>query len=515
MTPATDPSSDLQTRFDRLQQRLVPLWEQIGRSDPGSQNIEEANTVVVVPSMTLDVDDMEFPEQQIYEERFLFMLFLLRQPQIRMIYVTSVPIPAEVIDYYLSILPSVTIDNARRRLALVAPEDASARPLVEKLLDRPRLIAHIRSLVPDLNKVHLVPYVTTDRERELALALDIPMYAADPRFFAFGTKSGCRRIFAEEGLNHPIGYENLDSPQALSAAVARMRAQKPGIERVIVKLNEGVSGFGNAQLDLTRLPEPGSPEENEALLGRLSALELELEGATYDWYMGHFQSKGGIVEELIRGEIMVSPSAQMRVSPLGEVELLSTHDQMLGGPTGQIYLGARFPANREYGPLIMGEAEKIGKRLAAEGVVGRFAMDFVTVRKTGGAWEVYAIEINLRKGGTTHPFLTLQYLTDGKYDAETGVFRTALGHPKYYVATDHLKSEAYRALTPADVFDLVSNSRLHYDHTSQTGIVLHMISSVASLGVLGLTAIGDTPEHAESLYQRFIDVMDRASAGRG
>ena len=37
------------------------------------------------------------------------------------------------------------------------------------------------------------------------------------------------------------------------------------------------------------------------------------------------------------------------------------------------------------------------------------ALDFVVVR-SNGKWEPYAIEINLRKGGTTHPFLTLQFL---------------------------------------------------------------------------------------------------------
>jgi hypothetical protein len=31
------------------------------------------------------------------------------------------------------------------------------------------------------------------------------------------------------------------------------------------------------------------------------------------------------------------------VTPTGEVEIVSTHDQLLGGPSGQSYLGCRFP----------------------------------------------------------------------------------------------------------------------------------------------------------------------------
>ena len=42
---------------------------------------------------------------------------------------------------------------------------------------------------------------------QLALALGIPMYAADPDFFDFGTKSGGRKLFAAEGVPHPLGVE--------------------------------------------------------------------------------------------------------------------------------------------------------------------------------------------------------------------------------------------------------------------------------------------------------------------
>jgi hypothetical protein len=42
-------------------------------------------------------------------------------------------------------------------------------------------------------------------------------------------------------------------------------------------------------------------------------------------------------------------------------------------------------------------SSKGGKRLAKEGVIGRFALDFVVVR-SNGKWDPYAIEINLERG---------------------------------------------------------------------------------------------------------------------
>ncbi|MBV9282090.1 MAG: carboxylate-amine ligase, partial [Chloroflexi bacterium] len=145
----THETTELTATFDDLQRRLTPLWDTIGLPTL-AESTQEPNTVVVVPSMTVD---KEFPgaSQQAYEERMLFMLFLLRQPRVRLIYVTSQAIQPNIVEYYLQLLPGVVASSARKRLFLVSPVDASPRPLSRKLLERPRLIAHIRTLIPDLH----------------------------------------------------------------------------------------------------------------------------------------------------------------------------------------------------------------------------------------------------------------------------------------------------------------------------------------------------------------------------
>jgi len=449
---------------------------------------------------------------QAYEERFLFLLLLLRQPRARLIYVTSRTILPSIIDYYLDLLPGVIPSHARQRLFLPSPMDGSVRPLSDKLLDRPRLIERIRSLIMDPNRAHLVPFNTTNREKELALRLGIPMYGADPKFFPLGTKSGCRTIFSEEDVPHPLGRENIGSEKELIDSIAEMRATKPSIKQVMVKLNEGVSGEGNAVIDLAGLPAVaggGDPGRDKATLEkRLRAMKFELQGVTYESYMKKLQERKGVVEERIMGQEFRSPSVQLRVTPLGKVELLSTHDQLLGGPSGQSYLGCVFPADIAYAGLISQEAAKVGKRLAKEGVIGRFALDFVVVRSKNGKWEPYAIEINLRKGGTTHPFLTLQFLTDGTYNPETGIFTAPNGQHKFFVASDHVESPRYRTLTPDDLFDIVVRHNLHFDQTRQTGVVFHMMSALGELGRTGLTAVGNSHEDAKATYDRAVAVLD-------
>ena len=127
---------------------------------------------------------------------------------------------------------------------------------------------------------------------------------------------------------------------------------------MIVKLNEGVSGQGNALVDLRGLPEPGDPHERAEITARLRHMQFERPDTPLEDYLAKLAERGGIVEERLAGVEIRSPSVQLRVTPTGEVELLSTHDQVLGGPSGQSYLGCRFPADFAYAAAIS-EAEVI------------------------------------------------------------------------------------------------------------------------------------------------------------
>ncbi len=362
--------------FDRLQLAMPRVWD--------AMRLNEANeSVVVMPSVTLDrLGAGSGSLTQAMEERFLFLLLLFREPRLRMIYVTSMPIAPLIIEYYLALLPGVIPSHALSRLSLISVGDGSPRPLSEKVLERPRLLRRIAALIPDPALCHLVPYNTTALERDIALTLGIPMYGADPRLVELGTKTGCRRLFAEAGVQHPRGVEDLHTLEDVTRAVVAMRAQQP-IEQVIVKLNEGVSGQGNALVDLGGLPNPGDADEVAGVTSRLQHMQFERPDTRLEDYLAKLAERGGIVEQRLTGVDFRSPSVQLRVIPTGEVELLSTHDQMLGGPSGQSYLGCRFPADFGYAAAISDAARIVGERLAREGVMGRFAIDFVAVPRPG------------------------------------------------------------------------------------------------------------------------------------
>ena len=196
--PAGISAGEAAAQFDRLQQKLVPLWKLIESFNQNEQ------TIVVVPSISLDMNVSGF-EVQGYEERFLFLLLLLAQPRARMIYVTSQAIHPSVIEYYLDLLSGVIPSHAMRRLTLLSPYDDSARPLSLKLLERPRLLERIEAGIVDKDRAHLVCYNATFLERNLALRLGIPLYGADPQASFLRNKNGMPTALCPRGNQSSAG----------------------------------------------------------------------------------------------------------------------------------------------------------------------------------------------------------------------------------------------------------------------------------------------------------------------
>jgi hypothetical protein len=481
--------------FAELQAQFRSIWPTVTLRSIG----DVERTVVVVHSISFDVPDQLIPVFPAYEERFLcLVLSLLRAPRSRVIYVTSNPIHPRVAGYYFSLVPELDTPEARSRFEAVSLVDGRNEPLSAKLLARPGALERIRRLIGDPEVAMIIPFCMTQDEVGLAEALQLPIYGCDPQLNWLGSKTGSRRVFEEEGVQHPVGLD-IRGADDLAAALEELRRRSPAARTAILKLDLGVSGLGNALVDL-----------EAAARDVRSALELEDETIDLDHYLSLLDEQGGIVEERIEGEDFRSPSVQLRVSPSGQVDIMSTHDQVLGGAHGQTYFGCHFPADPGYASLIAAEGLEVGRRLAREGVIGRAAVDFAVVERDG-VWQPYALEINLRSGGTTHPLFALTSLTDGAYDPLAGEYRTRLGDVKHYAATDHLDSPAYQSLTPDDLLDVVEQKGLGWDAEREVGVVLHMVSAIAVAGRVGLTAIGDTLDEARQRYYGVKAAIDVAA----
>src|SRR3954464_3144862 len=161
-------------------------------------------TVVIVPSLTLDSEILiKIKGHVYYEERMLCMLMLLRMPQTQVVFVSSIPIDEVTIDYYLHLLPGITGHHARQRLTILSCYDASAKPLTQKILERPRLINRIKQKISDARHCHLICFNVAAFERTLSVQLGIPVFDCDPDLLHLGSKTGSRMLFKECGTRTP------------------------------------------------------------------------------------------------------------------------------------------------------------------------------------------------------------------------------------------------------------------------------------------------------------------------
>jgi hypothetical protein len=468
-------------------------------------------TIVIVPSLTLDEEILgSIKGAQHYEERLLCLLMLLSMPRTHVIYVSSVQIDSSIIDYYLHLLPGITGYHARQRLHLFSAYDASGTSLTKKLLSRPRLLERIKAAIHRPEMAHMVCFNVTELEKQLAETLQIPIYGCDPGLAYLGSKSGCRHLFKQLNVPLPPGFEDLTSEADIAAALAKLKIAHPSLRKAVIKINEGFSGDGNAIYHYQSLSADDPYLEKSILQSLRDHTQIVASNLSYDQFMHSFQIERGIVEEFMDGVIKTSPSVQCRINPVGVTEVISTHDQLLGGESGQIYLGATFPADPAYSREIALLSKPVAEELMKRGVLGRFAIDFLSVKEADG-WKHYAIEINLRKGGTTHPYLMLKFLTAGEYTMQEGVFRMPNGAQRCYFTSDNVVDPCFIGLTPHDLIDIAMCNQLLYDSPTQRGVIFHMIGALSQFGKIGMVCIGETVEEAKAFYDKTVEVLKTAA----
>jgi hypothetical protein len=488
--------------FRELQAQLQPGWSRVNQAQGPDVD------VLMVPSLSMDQTQIDLVTgAHHYEERQLFSLIRLRDPGVRMVYATSKPLAELVVDAVLELLPGVPTSHARRRLHLIDTDDASNRPLTAKLLERPALLARIAELLrPGRSFINC--FVVSDLEKQLSERLQVPLLGTDPALGYWGSKAGSRELFARCGVPHPPGSTLTHNLDDLTEATADLWEAHPELRQCVVKLNEGFSGEGNAPLPLEplQLAEFSAAERRRRLRQALEALPMP----SSSW-KEQLTVQGALVEAWLEGgEALRSPSVQGTIHPgqaghpgsagqPGLVEVLSSHEQVLGGASGQTYLGCSFPAAEPYRLALMRYGQAVGEALATEGALERYAVDFFA-RRFGDRWDLQAIEVNLRQGGTTHPYMALSAITGGSLDPTTGLYHAPSGPALDYQATDNLTAPHLRGLLPVDLIDIVAEAGLHFDPAQLHGSVFHLLGCLSEYGKLGMTCVGRSAEEANAVY---------------
>ncbi|CAE7352883.1 besA [Symbiodinium natans] len=476
--------------------------------------------LVVVSSLSLDWKELvKIPGVSNYELRLLWHLYFLRSTNMHIVMCTSQYIPEALINYYLRYLPSdVSLTEARARLTTIACNDMSAASVTNKLLVRSRALERIRKAI-EPEKAAMTCFNSTDSEVQLAEELGIPLFGTDTQGAFWGTKTGNRQVFRDAGVLHPDGsYDLIYTKEELCEEIFLLLKRCSSARKVMVKLNDSFSGEGNAVLrvdpELVSCLKESDDKAHDAINERLeNSLEYVAPGLNWEKYYMQFQTLGGICELFIEGagDAKTSPSCQAFLNADGTVRILATHEQMLNG---QIYTGCTFPAKQEYSADLVGLTQKIGKELVTRQVVGYIAVDFVSVRQRDGSYKHWAIEVNVRMGGTTLPIMTLNFLCrEGRLNEQTSEFIATDGKPRFYVASDTLRKKSYKGLVIEDLLHIIERHSTEIEWNKrpgapETGAIFHLVTLLSELGKCGCVCVGRSREEAHEIFRRVQEILD-------
>ena len=473
--------------FEQLQQNLGAAWD-ARHAGSGS---ETRHVLVVMPSFSVQGQLLEHYGARFgsMEHRYLLLALAARDPRCEVVYVSSLAPGAGVLDYYASLLPPSERAGFRRRLHVVTVADPTWRPTAAKLLDDPAAIDRVRAVVRG-RRALLEVWNVTETEEEAALALGVPIDGTPASLRPLGFKSAGRRLFDAVGVETPLGCEDVRGVEDVVRAVDDIRRRRPDTARVVVKLDDSGAGDGNVTVRVR-------DDLGCDLAG--DRLRRALVQALSPSYLAELAA-GGVVEELVVGDEVTSPSGQADIAPDGTVTVASTHEQVLGGPDGQVYAGCVLPAQPAYAVPVARATAAVAEGGGALGARGRVGVDFVA-RRDGDRWRVLALEVNLRNGGTTHPLAGLAALVRGRYDAARGCWVTPDADQRCYSSTDNIVDPHWLGLDPLHVVAAVRAAGIGFDPATGTGIVLQMLSGLAIDGRVGLTAIGHSTAAATELAQ--------------
>ena len=307
----------------------------------------------------------------------------------------------------------------------------------------------------------------------------------------------------------------------------------------MVKLNQGFSGMGNASLNLQAVQNKSYDhiqDSSARILAMADDIEavfpsnLKYECPSMSWdgcdehigFKSQIAKLGVIAEAFLDGEVPTSPSFQAVVEPDSRVDgghsvrMLSTHEQLLDG---QIYEGCINPCSSRYRTRVVEYGKRVGEQLEVNGVVGHFSCDFLATKNPDGGWDLNAVEINLRQGGTTHPHAHMALLCGGQL-MDDGLFHMLNGDPRFYVATDCYRDEGLKGMDDADLIALIQNpddplaTKIRWDPVCKTGVVFHLFKFIKPYGRIGFTAIGSTSDYAHILYDETIKLLKQISKKR-
>jgi hypothetical protein len=490
--------------------KLNKFFEQLSTSKPVK--------IVCIPSISLPKEILEnIVGITHYESRSLWETLRISNDQrllsvnknIEILFVTSVPVNNDYINHLFS--SSGNPINIRKKVSFLSLNDPdTSKTLTQKILNDSTIISKINDFVNEGNPI-IHPFMTSQDEETLANKLNLPYWGIHPSLSYFQTKSGNKKVISDANVPQTKGLANIKSIDQLLISIEKLWEENPSCQKFMLKLDQGVSGDGNAilkhKISFEKFDSMNLIGKREYLISSFENMKFQSKKMNWDKYLDRIKN-GSIVEEFIDNEVYSSPSCQACILPSGKIEIYSTHEQILD-KNGQTFLGCKFPAMNVYRQKLHEYTFKVGKQLQKNGVLGPYSVDFL-VTKNNNQHNIYAIEINIRQGGTTHPLQTSKMLTQSYYNEDKGILISKITNKKIqYLSTDNILNKKLINKDPKVLIELIKKDGLLFDPRTNKGSVFHLFGAMAEFGKLGYITIGENTKDIQRDFCRVRAIINK------
>ncbi|MCK9893727.1 peptide ligase PGM1-related protein [Frankia sp. AgB32] len=429
-------------------------------------------------------------------ERGLCYLEELRREDLQLVLITSTEVSQAALDYHFREIfgfSEAQIPSATSRLRLLSPALREGWPLDASVLADAEVMSALTSIAESSRSTSIVNFMATPTSDQIAVILGATIEEHGAAIAAeTGSKLGGKSLLKRAGVRVPEGPTTLLIEEgSVLAEIGRIAARS-----AVVKLNSAhwTAGVGNMVVPVEDVRRGGGLFE-AAQTVRLSAENFRRELA----------AEGAVVEEYV-DDVVASPSGLGHINADGTVDIGPTHEQIL--VSGQ-YWGCRFPAEEGWRSSVLAATDRVGKTLADSGVRGTFGIDFV-VAGDGG---LFAVEVNLRKVGTTHVVRYIEKVVGAQIETDGQLRRD--GGPDVFYVNGRMQEAALLGTAGETVLDLLRKECLLYRRESGEGVLLHCLGALPACGYLELTAIAASRARAAGLIQAAQGVVVGSVADAG
>jgi len=453
---------------------------------------EGSRTIVLIPNISAGAYLHSFYDGlQFFEERYLYFLVYLRQPKTRVVLILSEGLDPAYLDYvfgHVTSLLGVPRAALEERITYIWVPTLGEPSLTHSLVKQPDILNTIKEAIPQDVPTYIEFFRTTKEAVKVADALDLPWYGIPEDLLYINEKIGSKEIFAAADVPCARGYSAFSEEEIVERLHTLMKETKA--EKFFIKANDAGGGVGIASIERKDI---SSDVTNTIAHVRLAGDE------DVSQFFSSMRQEGCIVEEVLSADVVNSPSVQFEIFPDGTIKNNATHEQVI--TEGIFYAGVSFPAKAAYRQQVIDMGTRIAEEIADRGGLGIGAIDLLAIKDNADEhWQISAIEINARKGGTTHTYMWAMFLTGSVYNEVTGLLKNDQGAVYYRGTEEFLKREELKHISVESFLEAFRKSGLDFDHSKKTGAFIHMATCLPHFGKFGVTVIGRTPEEVEEKW---------------